>query len=119
MKNGLFLCLSLIITAFTEPLIAQSSPQSSATGPSFPATGTNAKIISKIIPSADNTWGYDILVNDRLLIHQLTKPSLPGNKGFATKTQAQKVADLVIEKIRKGEMPPSVSQEEMKKLQAL
>lgn len=118
MKKYLLPCLCVITIAFTENLTAQSSPQSSAAFPTSPA-GSNAKIIAKIIPSADNTWGYDILVNDRLLIHQLSKPSMPGNKGFTTKIQAQKVADLVIEKIRKGEMPPSVSRDEMKKLNVL
>ena len=43
-------------------------------------------------------------------------PGLPGNEGFKTKDGAVKVAELVISKIKMGEMPPSISIEEMKKL---
>ena len=50
------------------------------------------------------------------MIHQTSAPALPGNKGFKTKADATKVALLVIEKIKKGEMPPTISIDEMKKL---
>ena len=41
---------------------------------------------------------------------------MPGNEGFKTKADASKVAQLVIGKIKKGEMPPTVTIEEMQKL---
>jgi hypothetical protein len=44
---------------------------------------------------------------------------MPGNEGFKTKADAEKVAKLVIDKIKRGEMPPTVSVEEMKKLQVI
>lgn len=50
------------------------------------------------------------------MIHQPAIPGIPGNEGFKTKEAAQKVADLVVNKIKKGEMPPSVTIEELKKL---
>ena len=50
------------------------------------------------------------------MIHQTSAPALPGNEGFKTKEDATKIALLVIEKIRKGEMPPTISIDEMKKL---
>lgn len=68
---------------------------------------------------SDNTWGYDILVDGRLKIHQPSIPCLPGNEGFKTREGAKKVARLVIGKMEKGQMPPSVTQEEMKKLEVL
>jgi hypothetical protein len=73
----------------------------------------------KIIPSENNTYGYEILMDGRLYIHQPTIPGLPGNTGFNDKETAMKVADLVISKIKKNEMPPSVTAEELKKLNAL
>jgi hypothetical protein len=72
-----------------------------------------------IISAANNTWCYDIYKEKHLLIHQTSIPGLPGNEGFKTKTDAEKVAKLVIEKIKKGEMPPTVTIEEMKKLNVL
>lgn len=72
-----------------------------------------------IIPAANNTWCYDIYMDKKLFIHQPSIPAVPGNEGFKTKADAEKVAKLVIDKIKKGEMPPSVTIEEMKKLKVL
>jgi hypothetical protein len=55
----------------------------------------------------------------RLLIHQPSIPGLRGNEGFKTKANAENVAKLVIEKLKKGEMPPTVTIDEMKKLKVL
>jgi hypothetical protein len=79
----------------------------------------NASYTYTIIPSENKTWGYDIYMEKRLYIHQPSVPGLPGNEGFKTKADAEKVAKLVIEKIKKGEMPPTVSIEDMKKLKVL
>jgi hypothetical protein len=79
----------------------------------------DVNLTCKIIPSGNNTYGYEILMNGRLYIHQPSIPGLPGISGFANKKTAMKVADLVILKIRKNEMPPSVSVSELKKLNAL
>jgi hypothetical protein len=69
-----------------------------------------------IIPAASSTWCYDIYEEGRLLIHQPSIPALPGNVGFSTKEDAEKVARLVIEKIIKGEMPPTMTIEELDSL---
>lgn len=82
-------------------------------------TYKNANLTYTIIPAASNTWCYDIYIEGRMFIHQPSAPGLPGNDGFKTKTDAKKVAQLVIKKIRKGEMPPSVTSKEMKKLKVL
>lgn len=73
----------------------------------------------KVIPSSNNTWGYDIYKGKKLFIHQACKPGLPGNEGFNTKSDAKKVALLVIEKLKKGEMPPSVTSDELENLKVL
>jgi hypothetical protein len=80
---------------------------------------TKAKITTKIIPSANKTFGYDILVNGKLLVHQPSIPALPGNDGFKTKEQAKKVADFVVKKIRKNEMPPTVKTDDLKSMKVL
>jgi hypothetical protein len=79
----------------------------------------NSKITYKLIPGINNTWGYDILVDNRMKIHQPSIPGQPGNEGFKTKEGAEKVAKLVIKKMKNGEMPPSVDAEELKKLKAI
>jgi len=82
----------------------------------FPSASqfANSKFSYKIIPSAEKTFGYDILADGKLMIHQPTIPGMPGNKGFKSETAAQKIAALVIGKIKNGEMPPTVGVEEVK-----
>lgn len=73
----------------------------------------------KIINADSSTFGYDIYRNDQLLIHQKSVPAFPGNKGFKTKANAEKTARLVIEKLRAGEMPPTVTVEELKNMKVI
>jgi hypothetical protein len=80
----------------------------------FPAA-TNTKLTYKIIDAPDHTFCYDIYADGKLMIHQTSIPAVPGNEGFKTKADAEKVAQLVIAKIKKGEIPPTISIEEMKK----
>ncbi|MFT3676237.1 MAG: DUF4907 domain-containing protein [Chitinophagaceae bacterium] len=50
-------------------------------------------------------WGYDILINDSLFIHQETMPVIGGGQGFARKEWAQKAARLIINKMENGRHP--------------
>jgi len=86
-----------------------------------PAQGTHASanLTYKVITAPQATWGYDVFADGRLMIHQSSVPALPGNEGFRTKEDATKVALLVIEKIRKGETPPTISIDEMKTLSVI
>jgi hypothetical protein len=79
----------------------------------------NAEITIKIISSINHTFGYDILLNGRPLVHQPNIPGLPGNKGFATEGRAQKVAEFVVRKIRKNKMPPTVTIEDLNSMGVL
>ena len=78
-----------------------------------------ANLSALIINAPNNTYGYDILLDGKMMIHQPSIPAMPGNEGFKTKADAKKTAELVISKIRKGEMPPTVSVEELKKLKVI
>lgn len=75
-----------------------------------PAKG---KISYKISTAADHSFGYDIYQDGRLLVHQPVIPCVSGTRGFTKKTDAQKTALLVIQKIRRGIMPPTVSKNEL------
>lgn len=52
-----------------------------------------------------NGWGYDILVNDTLFIHQEAIPVLSGSKGFAKKELAKHAAQLIINKMKRNQHP--------------
>ncbi len=72
-----------------------------------------------IMQSVNNTWCYDIFKEGKRFIHQTSIPGLPGNEGFKNKSDAERVAQLVIDKLKKGEMPPSVTTDELKKMKIL
>ena len=79
----------------------------------------NAEITIRIIPSVNNTLGYDILLYGRPLVHQPNIPGLPGNEGFSTKERAKTVAEFVVKKIRNNEMPPTVTIEDLNNMGVL
>jgi len=99
--------------------IANAQEQSIPT--SFPEASqfSDSKFTYKIIDGINKTFGYDIYVDGKLIIHQPSIPAMQGNEGFKIKPDAEKVAELVIVKIKKGEMPPTVSSEELKKLEVV
>lgn len=72
-----------------------------------------------IMVGKNSTWGYDIYREKKLIIRQPTIPGQPGDHGFATKEAASRVAELVIEKIERGEARPTVTKEELQKLNVL
>jgi len=79
----------------------------------------DAEISVKIIPSLNNTFGYDIIVNKKTFVHQPHIPAISGNKGFPSEVTARKVAEFVVKKIKRNEMPPAVTLDDLKKMGVL
>ena len=131
MRNYFFytiICLAFVPQVWSQTakqLQLQQPAKVSKTEPKpavpFPAASqfANTQLTYKIIPAANHTFCYDVLADGKILIHQPSKPGLPGNEGFKTKADAEKVAQLIITKIKNGEMPPSVTTDELKKLNTL
>jgi hypothetical protein len=111
-------CMSMTML-FAQAPSAPAQPDSSVA--KFPEASAyaNTKLTYKVMDAPKHTYGYDVFGDGRLMIHQTSAPALPGNEGFKTKEDATKVAVLVIDKIRKGEMPPTISIDEMKKLNVI
>ena len=80
---------------------------------------SDADLSIQLIESQENTWGYKILLHGSLFIVQSNIPGFPGNKGFETREMALKTGELVMEKIKNGQMPPTVSYYELKSLGVL
>jgi hypothetical protein len=53
----------------------------------------------------ENGWGYDILINDKIYIHQENIPAVKGKQFFQSKSEAGKTATLVVEKLKKRQLP--------------
>lgn len=108
--------LILCLVCFTAINLPVHLPFLSAQ-PSSHYSGLDSPITFKIIPLADHTFGYDIFSGSHRMIHQSSVPGLPGNNGFRRKKDAQLVAELVIEKLIKKIMPPTVTLHEMDSLE--
>ena len=69
-------------------------------------------ITSKTIHSDSIGWGYEIYVNNKMLIHQAFIPAVQGKKGFVSEDQAKTIAQLLIKKMSTSkEFPPITIQE--------
>jgi hypothetical protein len=66
--------------------------------------------------TVEKDWGYDILKNGKVLIHQPNIPAVAGNRGFRSKEDAEKVALLMKKKIEKNIMPPTIEIRELDSL---
>ena len=108
------LLLGLGLTAsFAQNQEKSSSQASSASFPT--ASNARAKFAVQPILSEANTWGFEIYADGKRLIRQLSIPSLPGNRGFGTRELARKAGDLMVDKLRQGQMPPTLTKEELQK----
>lgn len=75
----------------------------------------NSDITSEIFET-ENGFGYKIFIEGNLFIDQSTIPAVSGNISFKSKSDAEITADLAIEKIRKGEIPPTINTKELESL---
>ena len=66
--------------------------------------GQKKKVDYKIFHTTSG-WGYDILVNKRLFIHQECVPVLAEKRGFTTGESARIAATMVVHKLKNNELP--------------
>lgn len=69
-----------------------------------------------VIRVSDGKYGYTVFIDGQLYIEQKSIPSIAGTAGFATTENADRVARRVVDKIRRGEMPPSVSVKDLQEM---
>ena len=75
-----------------------------------------ADITFLVIDAPDDKFGYAIFIDGELYLEQKTIPDIDGSTGFDTRDEAEKVADLVITKIKSGKVPPSVTHDELRRI---
>jgi hypothetical protein len=72
----------------------------------------------EVFENKDGTggFGYDLLNGGKVTIHQPHIPAVSGTSGFSSKEDAEKVGNLMLLKIQKGIMPPTITVEELDSL---
>lgn len=76
---------------------------------------TTNEVTSEVI-SLTKGYGYQIKIDDKVVIQQTFIPVVDGNKPFCTAEDAKRTAELVVLKIIQKE-GPAVTLEELEKLQ--
>ncbi len=81
-------------------------------------SSVNSEIINIEVKTfeIDGGWGYDIYVNNEKYIHQEHIPAVNGLFTFKSSSDANKVADLMVQKIQNKIIPPTISIEELNSL---
>lgn len=106
-----------VLPGISAGLLAQGLSANTASSTSTSAEVTKpTKFSYRTISANSNTWCYDIMKDGKLFIHQTSIPGIAGSQGFKTKEQASQVAVLVIQKLNDGQMPPTVTEKELKQL---
>lgn len=77
--------------------------------------GGKKDVIKSLVFKTETGFGYSISYNSKVLIKQDYIPAIQNNQAFCNFNDAQKVADLVKEKLIKKENP-QISLIELKKL---
>ena len=67
----------------------------------------------------ENGWGYRIYKDQIIIIEQKHIPAINKIVCFSNREQAQQVAELVIEKIKKGVFPPAITIAELDSLKII
>jgi len=82
----------------------------------FKNGSSNGRVIKTVTFKDSAGWGYNILVNDTVYIHQNYIPGVPGIHPFTTEEDAQKVGNFVAGKLRKRKAFPTVYPKELDSL---
>jgi hypothetical protein len=88
MKNQLTLAALILSCCISVTMLFAQAPSAPAQLDSstakFPAASAyaNTKLTYKVIEASKHTYGYDVFVDGRLMIHQTSAPALPGSEGF-------------------------------------
>ncbi|GHN02160.1 hypothetical protein WSM22_36490 [Cytophagales bacterium WSM2-2] len=77
----------------------------------------SSSIKDSVFVSPNGGYGYAIIMNGRVIIHQPHMPIVSGNAGFVSAEEARKTALLVINKIKYNQFPPKLSRQDLKDLE--
>jgi hypothetical protein len=100
--------------------LSRDNRQGSQTIQTAQTAQTPARTLAfQVIDAPNKTFGYEISVDGKKLIRQTSIPAVAGIEGFKTAAQAEKVAQFLIEKMKKNDALPAISLDELRQLDAL
>jgi hypothetical protein len=60
----------------------------------------------------NNGWGYEIAINNKIVIKQTVIPTIPNQVSFKSESDALKVGNLVLERIKQN-ISPTVAKKDL------
>ena len=78
-------------------------------------TVEESRTVTYSLYETEKGWGYDILVDGSVFVHQPFVPVVAGEQGFPDSLSAGKAARLMIGKLDTGELP-SLTREEIDRI---
>ena len=110
----IIICLAILTLFSCETNTEDSGSHSSLSDSS--TNQENESPFSFEVTSSEVGYGYVIFKSGKAFIKQPYIPAIQGTKGFESKDDAAKVAELMIYKLEKDILPPSVSLDELDSL---
>jgi hypothetical protein len=107
------ICGFVFLKSCTQPIQSEQSDNVQPQITQHIVDTISARYTIQIIPSVNGTYGYQIADHGKVIIVQNSIPSLAGNHGFQTQRDAERCAELVISKLKRNEMPPSIKPSEL------
>lgn len=97
-----------------QPIVSEQKQQPE----SIKAQNVSVQIFSNdsTADAALKGYGYNILMDGKLYVHQPHIPAVAGNRGFASVADAKKAGDFIKYKVEHHIVPPSVTVEELDSL---
>ncbi len=112
------LILSVSCGEKTTNSSVEDSPRNESTSEQVPIeNGPEFTVITVEYPNVG--WGYQILQDGKLAIDQKHIPVIQGYKSFSSKEKAEKTGNFIVQKMKNGIFPPTLTEEELDSLEVL
>jgi hypothetical protein len=107
----------IIIVLLLSGYFAQAQQVQSLNAPTVAGKETATAYTYKLLQAPNKMYGYDIFLNGKIIFHQGASVIQPNKSvaALAKKEHADQAALLAVEKIKKNQ-PPTLTQEELKKI---
>jgi hypothetical protein len=117
--NVSMVCMLILILLTSLNVLAQQPQHANPENTSTQLSGTAipANYTYKVFQAPNKMYGFDIFKNGKFIFHQPASVIPPVNSpaAISKKEDAEKVAQLSIEKIKKGQTP-ALTDDEIKKI---
>jgi hypothetical protein len=113
---GVFL-VAIAILGSNSAIFAQVASKPSSTTQTKSASKPDIRY--EVFYDKESGYGYDVFVDGKKLIHQPNIPGIAGTAGFKKEEHSRRVAELVVKKLERNEVPPAITRDELRQLKVI